>query len=61
MALAAVSALAAGPAVEHGVQRADMDTAVRPGDDFNRYANGGWLKAAVIPVVLHYSTADPLA
>ncbi|MFZ6676837.1 M13 family metallopeptidase [Undibacterium sp. Tian12W] len=26
-----------------------MDTAVAPGDDFNRYANGGWEKTAVIP------------
>jgi len=26
-----------------------MDTSVAPGDDFNRYANGGWEKTAVIP------------
>lgn len=26
-----------------------IDTAVRPGDDFNIYANGGWLKQAHIP------------
>ena len=48
-ALTLGGALAAAPAVEHGVQRADMDTGVRPGDDFNLYANGGWLKTAVIP------------
>ena len=42
-------ALAAEPAVEHGVQRANMDTSVRPGDDFNLYANGAWLKTATIP------------
>ena len=45
----AVAALAAEPPIEHGVQLASMDTAVRPGDDFNLYANGGWLKSAVIP------------
>lgn len=26
-----------------------MDTSVRPGDDFNAYANGGWAKTAKIP------------
>ncbi|MEI9996456.1 MAG: M13 family metallopeptidase [Rhizomicrobium sp.] len=48
--LACAAALAAAPSAEpHGVQRANMDTAVRPGDDFNLYANGAWLKTAVIP------------
>jgi predicted metalloendopeptidase len=48
--LACAAAIAAVPAApEHGVQRADMDTAMRPGDDFNLYANGAWLKTAVIP------------
>ena len=45
----AAAALAAEPVVEHGVQRANMDTTVRPGDDFNLYVNGAWLKTAVIP------------
>jgi putative endopeptidase len=26
-----------------------MDASIKPGDDFYRYANGGWLKTAVIP------------
>jgi len=26
-----------------------MDTSVRPGDDFNAYVNGSWMKTAVIP------------
>ncbi len=29
--------------------RAGMDLAVKPGDDFEAYANGGWAKATVIP------------
>ncbi|KRE90949.1 peptidase M13 [Frateuria sp. Soil773] len=32
-----------------GIDRAGMDTSVKPGDDFNGYANGGWAKTAVIP------------
>ena len=27
----------------------DMDRSIAPGDDFYRYANGGWLKTATIP------------
>ena len=27
----------------------DMDNSIKPGDDFYRYANGGWLKANTIP------------
>src|ERR1700712_2971495 len=49
LACAAAFAAAPTPAVEHGVQTANMDTSVRPGDDFNLYANGAWLKTAVIP------------
>ncbi len=47
--LACAAALAAAPAEQHGVQQANMDIAIRPGDDFNLYVNGGWLKTAVIP------------
>lgn len=46
----AAAIVTAAAAIEHhGVQTANMDTTVRPGDDFNLYANGGWLKQAVIP------------
>lgn len=31
------------------IDRANMDTAVSPGDNFFLYANGAWLKKAVIP------------
>jgi len=32
-----------------GVDTTQMDTAVKPGDDFFRYANGKWLATATIP------------
>jgi putative endopeptidase len=32
-----------------GVQVSDMDLSVSPGDDFYRYANGGWLDRTQIP------------
>ena len=32
-----------------GANDADTDTAIRPGDDFYRYANGGWLTKVTIP------------
>ena len=35
--------------VVHGVNLADMDLGVRPGDDFYQFANGGWLSRAEIP------------
>src|SRR6478735_8911719 len=42
---------AAAPAAgtELGIQPKWMDASVKPGDDFNLYANGGWLKTAEIP------------
>ncbi|MBS0473007.1 MAG: M13 family metallopeptidase [Proteobacteria bacterium] len=49
LALPLVCAAAFAAVPEHGVQLSNMDAAVRPGDDFNRYANGGWMKTAVIP------------
>jgi len=36
-------------APEHGLDLAGMDRAVKPGDDFFRYANGRWIKATEIP------------
>ncbi len=37
----------AGSAI--GIDKAAMDTAVRPGDDFFAYANGNWVKKTEIP------------
>jgi endothelin-converting enzyme/putative endopeptidase len=34
---------------QHGIVAENMDTAVKPGDDFFRYANGAWLKQTEIP------------
>lgn len=41
----------ASPAAEtvHGINPADMDLSVAPGDDFNQYANGGWLERTQLP------------
>lgn len=36
----------------HGIDPADMDPAVAPGDDFNQYANGGWLARTELPADL---------
>src|SRR5690348_5439756 len=33
----------------HGVQVANIDTSVVPGDDFYLYANGTWIKRTSIP------------
>jgi predicted metalloendopeptidase len=37
------------PPLAAGIDLAGMDTSVAPGDDFNAYANGGWIKATPIP------------
>lgn len=33
----------------HGIAVANLDRAVKPGDDFYQYANGGWLQGTTIP------------
>jgi putative endopeptidase len=37
------------PPARHDILAADIDTTVKPGTDFFRYANGAWLKANPIP------------
>jgi putative endopeptidase len=54
LACLAICALAAGAqnasAPEtHGIAIANMDTSVKPGDDFYLYANGNWIKRTDIP------------
>jgi putative endopeptidase len=45
MAIAPLAAAADG----HGIDKAAMDTSLKPGDDFYGYVNGGWLKHVQIP------------
>ncbi|MGM9868229.1 MAG: M13 family metallopeptidase [Sodaliphilus sp.] len=60
LALAANSAEAQQPV--HGVNRADMDLSVRPGDDFFQYSGGGWLKANPMkPEYSRYGVFNDLA
>jgi putative endopeptidase len=37
------------PATKADLDLAGMDTSVAPGDDFNAYTNGGWIKSTPIP------------
>ncbi len=37
------------PQLSSGLYLDYMDTAVKPGDDFNKFVNGGWMKTAKIP------------
>ena len=41
--------LAAEAQLGSGINRADLDTTVKPGDDFFQYVNGNWLKNNPIP------------
>ena len=47
--LAAAACGAPADSARHGIDVAGMDTTVAPGDDFNAYVNGGWMKATEIP------------
>ena len=40
---------AAKPAPAKGFDTANLDTTVKPCEDFNRYANGGWIAKNPIP------------
>jgi len=46
---APAATLIADPALISGIQKADMDTRVRPQDDLFDYANGTWLRTVPIP------------
>jgi putative endopeptidase len=45
----AVLLSAAAPAVAQNASEDDVDRSSKPGEDFYRYANGGWLKTVAIP------------
>jgi len=42
-------AQSAGAPEAHGIQLANMDRSLRPGDDFFRFANGEWIQRTEIP------------
>ncbi len=42
--------------ITHGVNRADMDLSIKPGDDFYEYAGGGWMKANPLSKHPEYSS-----
>ena len=45
-----------------GLNPADMDTSVRPGDSFYQYACGGWIKSHPLPAAYsRYGSFDKLA
>ena len=44
-----VGALSQGAGTASGIDVEGLDRGVKPGDDFDGYANGGWRKTAVIP------------
>lgn len=45
----AVSLTPSTPSVAQHANTDEMDRSVKPGEDFYRYANGGWLKSAAVP------------
>jgi predicted metalloendopeptidase len=45
-----VLSIAAVPPASTSPDLDDIDNFIKPGDDFYRYANGGWLKANAIPI-----------
>ena len=50
MAMATISMMTmAQSTLGSGLNTADFDKSVRPGDDFYEYACGGWMKAHPLP------------
>jgi len=44
-----IAPAATAPAKSSGLDVAGMDRSVKPGDDFNAFANGGWIRNTAIP------------
>jgi len=60
-----ISAQQASTPTTHGIAVANMDPAIKPGDDFYHYANGAWIKRTQIPpdraIVDVFSQLDDLS
>ena len=62
MALATMTITGAAQQLRSGINLADLDTSVRPADDFYEYACGGWMKANPLPAAYsRYGSFDRLA
>ncbi len=62
VAVAVFASIVCGSGFAQSSMTQDMDRSVKPGDDFYRYANGGWLKTTAIPAgVASYGTGTMLA
>jgi len=48
-AFAVAQSAAPAASAQHGIVVSNMDSAIKPGDDFYRYANGAWLSKTEIP------------
>ena len=61
MALATMT-MTASAQLRSGINLSDLDTSVRPADDFYEYACGGWMKANPLPAAYsRYGSFDRLA
>ena len=62
MALATMTIAGSAQQLRSGINLADLDTSVRPADDFYEYACGGWMKANPLPAAYsRYGSFDRLA
>ena len=62
MALATMTITGSAQQLRSGINLADLDTSVRPADDFYEYACGGWMKSNPLPAAYsRYGSFDRLA
>ncbi len=62
LALAPLTAYSQDAPETHGIVVANMDRSVKPGDDFYRYANGGWLKRTeFLPIAVTWTLTDSMS
>ena len=62
MMVFAMMAATASAQLKSGINLNDLDTSVRPADDFYEYACGGWMKANPLPAAYsRYGSFDRLA